>query len=75
MERIVLRGLLYVVLAFSVAIYFTAISSNRDNDVLPALAFAVGSLAALAVSAHRPSAAPQAAAGGLPAKAVERRPN
>ena len=74
MERIILRGFLYVVLGFSVAIYLTAISTSRSDDVLPALAFAVGTLAALAISARHPSERLPAAAVERPAKAVERRP-
>lgn len=81
MERTILRGLLYVVLAYASLGAIMDMSPSRGvsyGERSIAVAFAVGALAALAISA-RPEQAlstsrPPEAVAEPPAKRAERRP-
>lgn len=81
MERKILRGMLYVVLVYASIGAIEDMSPSRGvsyGEKSIAVAFAVGALAALAISARPeqvlPTSQPPAAAGERPAKVVERRP-
>lgn len=78
MERKILRGLLYAVLAFALAVFLFPGAHDAGETQFRALLFVVGAVAALAVSAPNQPEAPAtsarpAAGAARPATAAARR--